>query len=547
MPGVFKTIMKTICHIISVIAMTMATVNVHASSIDSLLNVLDRDIANKPKYESIKRERIDKLQAAANIAGDDITLFKCKRQLFLEYRSFSMDAALDLARECRRIASRVQCDTIIWLGILMEVEALKGFGLYDRSLALLDSLPAEARKHYRTSVLNRYCSIYYSMSERAFPSFETEKALKFLIAYRDSIIAETPQVNQQRLINEAEIYRLSGHPDMALKAIDSISSLPGAEQFDNISTINYLKAQSLLLTGDKEQAKEYFARSAILDIRDCNRKYEALQELAKLINDDGDSERAYTYIMCSLNDIQHSNARSRLLKITEYLPIISSAYAANSASKTRYKNMLMTCISILSLLLLLSCAFLYRSKLMIGKDRINLAKKNEQLTSLKDQLSSANERLVESAKVKEEYIGYLFNLCSEYIDSHQRERAVLFRKLKTGNVSDVEKALDQPFKGTDYLKSFFDMFDSIFLSLFPDFIEKFNSLLHPDFQLYPREGELLSPELRIYALVRLGINDSTRIANFLHYSPQTVYNYRFKIRSHAIVPKTQFADRVRSL
>ena len=97
------------------------------------------------------------------------------------------------------------------------------------------------------------------------------------------------------------------------------------------------------------------------------------------------------------------------------------------------------------------------------------------------------------------------------------------------------------------MKVFLEKFDTIFLDLFPGFIESFNELLQPDARIYPHSGELLTPELRIYALVRLGINDSTKIAGLLHYSPQTVYNYRLKTRNKAIVPKKEFASRVAKL
>lgn len=155
-------------------------------------------------------------------------------------------------------------------------------------------------------------------------------------------------------------------------------------------------------------------------------------------------------------------------------------------------------------------------------------------------------QLKESNQVKEEYIAYLFNLCSEYIDDMDKQRVALSRKLKAGQVSDMAKELSRS-KSSDYLKVFFEKFDTIFLDLFPGFIDSFNELLHPDARIYPHNGELLTPELRIYALVRLGINDSTRIASLLHYSPQTVYNYRLKIRNKAIVPKKEFASRVAKL
>ena len=140
----------------------------------------------------------------------------------------------------------------------------------------------------------------------------------------------------------------------------------------------------------------------------------------------------------------------------------------------------------------------------------------------------------------------MFALCSEYIDSNEKYRLQLIRKLKSGRVADIETVL-QSSQSPVYLKSFFEKFDSVFLDLFPDFVERFNALMKPGHALVPHDGELLTPELRIYALVRLGINDSTKIAAFLHYSVQTVYNYRLRVRNNSIIDKREFVSRVQSL
>ena len=94
---------------------------------------------------------------------------------------------------------------------------------------------------------------------------------------------------------------------------------------------------------------------------------------------------------------------------------------------------------------------------------------------------------------------------------------------------------------------YYKNFDAIFLHVYPSFVSDFNELLLPEERIVLKEGELLNTELRIYALVRLGINDSVKIAELLHCSPQTVYNNRLKVRNKASVPKEQFAETVRLL
>ena len=176
-----------------------------------------------------------------------------------------------------------------------------------------------------------------------------------------------------------------------------------------------------------------------------------------------------------------------------------------------------------------------------------MADANRQLQLLNCQLQETNTELTESNYVKEEYIGYIFNICSNYISKLDEYRKNINRKVKTGMVDEVKKMTDVPSFISNELKEFYRNFDAIFLHIYPDFVSDFNSLLQPDKQIVLKEGELLNTELRIYALVRLGISDSVKIAEFLHCSPQTVYNSRLKTRSKSIIPKEQFAETVKAL
>ena len=150
-----------------------------------------------------------------------------------------------------------------------------------------------------------------------------------------------------------------------------------------------------------------------------------------------------------------------------------------------------------------------------------------------------NEQIQESNHIKEEYIGLLFNICSEYIYKQENDRKALLKIANTGSMADISKTLRGQSSTSDDFKLFISKFDTIFLSIFPNFVESFNAQL--------KEGELLTPELRIYALIRLGINDNSKIANFLHYSLQTVYNYRMKMRNKAIIPGKDLAIQVQKL
>lgn len=169
---------------------------------------------------------------------------------------------------------------------------------------------------------------------------------------------------------------------------------------------------------------------------------------------------------------------------------------------------------------------------------------NTELKSMNAELSSVNSKLSDANLVKEEYINHLFEVYSSYIDKLEEFRVMVNRKIKTGQIEDLLKITSSNTLAANELKDFYKNFDTIFLRLYPNFVKDFNELLIKEEQIILKKDDLLTPELRIFALVRLGINDSTKIATFLHYSPQTIYNYRLKMRNKLAIPKEEFNDKL---
>ena len=239
----------------------------------------------------------------------------------------------------------------------------------------------------------------------------------------------------------------------------------------------------------------------------------------------------------------------------------------NKIQESKLRKSLYT-TSILSIVLLISILLIYFQFRKLSRSRKKLNESNRLLNSHVKELSEAqrmlgevdgelsevneklkviNNQLLESNYVKEEYIGYVFSICSNYITKLEEYRKNISRKLKAGQIDDIKSLTSNITMVQSELKEFYHSFDAIFLHVYPDFVKDFNSLLRPEEKIMLKEGELLNTELRIYALVRLGINDSMKIAEFLHCSPQTVYNNRLKTRNKAIIPKEEFTETVRSL
>ncbi|MCC8153945.1 MAG: DUF6377 domain-containing protein [Tannerellaceae bacterium] len=329
---------------------------------------------------------------------------------------------------------------------------------------------------------------------------------------------------------------------MAEKAYKTFNQTP-----HDIALCSNTVAEVYYYMGDYENEKKYLIISAIEDLRGGIKEYISLRKVSGILYREGDISRAYDYIKCSMEDAIYCNARYRTLEISQMLPIINDTYDVRIQSEKRKLIFFLVIISLLSVFLIMAMVYIFRQLKALIKARQSLKEMNDGLKQVNNNLHELNLELSESNIVKEEYIGYVFNLCSAYIDKLEDFRKKVNRKLKAGQSKELVTMTNSSSLVTDELKELYRNFDLIFLNLYPDFIEDFNSLLMDNEHIYPKEGELLSPELRIYALVRLGINDSVKIASFLHYSPQTVYNYRLKVRNKAKIAKENFPEAVRQI
>lgn len=520
---------------------------------DSLIAVLDHELTIRDRYEEMKRVRIANLTTRLSTATDATAKMDALSALFDEYCDYNLDTALIYSRMSlslamrygdlpRQVSARLNCS-----------EALKSLGDCHRALEELDSVPRgqlddEQLRYY----YNRYVSVYLSLFEQYAPGGDAEHYRRRVIEYRDSVMSLHEPGQWQYELNRAENLKAGGNPAEALE-IYTAFVCDSKEEFVDEAVLSYLLGDTYERNGEPALAKYYFLKSAILDMRSCTKKYMSLQELAYILNEEGDTEHAYRYINTSLRDITASGARSRLSQVADFMPVINDTYSELLQREARSRRWQYILLGGIVAVLMALLVVLRRTNRRGERQREVLADSNRQLReaserfeALNDRLRDLNGRLEESNRIKEAYIGDLFNLCSEYMESMSKYRRSLRRMLKVGHTDEMAAALARP-AGVESMKDFLHKFDAIFLDIFPDFIERFNGLLEPEARIVPAKGDLLTPELRIYALVRLGINDSTRIAAFLNYSPQTVYNYRQRVRDRAVVPKKEFVDHVMRL
>jgi hypothetical protein len=287
----------------------------------------------------------------------------------------------------------------------------------------------------------------------------------------------------------------------------------------------------------------------------------SLLMLANILNNDGDLDRSYKYIRFTWDCNNRFNTRMRSWQITPILNVIEKNYQSAVEHNTKVLWLSIIVVSILALWLLGVLLFLHRrnrqldtarNELKVSNEQLStlnaqLSTQKEELSTLNAQLSTLNSQLSESNQVKEEYIGRFMSLCSQYIDKLDDYRKMVNKKMKNKELDELYRLSKSSELKEQEVEELLQNFDSVFLHLFPNFVNDFNALLQPEMQIHPKSENRLVTEIRIFALIRLGIEDSSKIAEFLHYSVNTIYNYRARIKNGALDNRESFERRVKML
>jgi hypothetical protein len=308
------------------------------------------------------------------------------------------------------------------------------------------------------------------------------------------------------------------------------------------------------LQGDSVQARYWVTQSALSDVKNAIMDQGAMWELANKLMADGDINRAYSYIHFAWQCANKFNTLKRNSQISPVLTAISDNY---EASLKRANRLLAVLAVVLSLLAALFLGILFysnsqRKKLARARNELSdsnnqLAQLNSQLSQLNSQMHETNLKLNESNRVKDEYVGRFIHLCSFYIDRLDDVRKRVNMMVKKKDLQALHQFTGDSELRDKNLTELYEMFDSTFLHLFPNFVDDFNALLRPECRISLTSPGTLNTDIRIFALIRLGIEDSSRIAEFLHYSVNTIYNYRAKIKNGAIGSRDAFEASVKAI
>lgn len=303
--------------------------------------------------------------------------------------------------------------------------------------------------------------------------------------------------------------------------------------------------------GNIDKQKENLLISSIADLQASVREYVSLRQLAVLLFKEGDIENAHEFLQIAMDDAQKCNARLRILEINDIFPIVSAAFVQKIQEQKMQQRVSIVIISLLVLFLLAAIWRIWKQMKKTSeahretKEANNQLKRlNAELVDFNKRLTEANHAIAENSKIKEEYIAQFMDQCSLYIEKFDAYRKSLNKLLSAGKIDDLKKVLKSTDLMDDELKAFYRNFDATFLKLFPTFVTDFNKLLISEGQIVLKKEGQLNTELRVFALIRLGITDSVKIAQFLRYSVTTIYNYRTKTRNKALGNRNELEKRV---
>lgn len=522
---------------------TTAKADVEVSPKDSVERELKKVLGRKIEFEKDKLLKIFEIKERLRLRNAPSDRYQLLQNLYDEFKTYQIDSAIFYVNENKKIAQQLK-DPILINEVDIQLAGLySSAGRFIESNQILKGIPRQSLSSEQEADYYRAYSDFYShygQSTNHYQYFTKSEV------YRDSLLNVLPKDSKEYRINSATRALFGNNFDKAESELKQLLQEYKDPQHER-AVIAYLLGLLYKNKGDQENEIYYLGQSAITDIKNTVKDNASMQSLALVYFERNEIDKAYLFIQQAMEDALFCNVRFRTIENSSFYPIINSAFQEKElANKNQLKTFLYI-ISLMSILLLVAFIVLYMQMKRLKRTRRDLKTLNNELQGLNGQLLKVNQDLQESNHIKEEYMAQFFELCSAYIDKLDNTRKGILKKLSNNQLDELNKEL----KSQDFIKTELDdlyhNFDVIFLNLYPSFIQEFNKLLKPEEQLTLKHDELLNSELRIFALIRLGISDSTKIARFLRYSLRTVYNYRVKVRNKVLGTKEDFDEQIKEI
>jgi Response regulator containing a CheY-like receiver domain and an HTH DNA-binding domain len=504
---------------------------------DESMRKLDRTISQRESFDKAKRERIDELkrQLRGTSPQDEFAL---TTRIFDEYKSFIYDSAFRYAMRLQGLANKLNDPARMSVAKINLGFVLVSAGLFNESLDTLHTLKAitlpDSLKGDFYFLMGR---TYYDLAEFNRDSFYNERYRSWGNRYLDSALQFLPLNTPEYLVvlglkaMHTNDYAASATAYEKLLIDFDVS---GREEAVATSTLSFIYGS----LGRSAESREMLVRAVISDIESSTKETVALRNLAEALYREGNIEKAHEYIRIAMDDASFYGANHRVIQVASIFPLIEGhRHAAVEA-----RNTLITVYAVgitLFALLLIGFGFI------VYKQNQKLETAKQVISESNAKLMEANHQLLDSNKIKEEYITYYFNSTADYISKLENLKKTMEMKLRTRSMEDLRFTVDS-INIKHEREELFVHFDKFFLRLFPDFVTIFQSLFREEDRIQLKEGQLLNTELRIFALIRLGIRDNEKIARILDYSVTTIYTYKTRIRNKSIAP-AEFDKRIMAI
>ncbi|MCH5308069.1 MAG: hypothetical protein J1E37_08260, partial [Prevotella sp.] len=508
-------------------------------------------IAERPNISASKEQKLDNMRKELVLTSTDEAKLRLYDQLYQEYLVYRYDSAMVYAMKGYELAKHMGNQYYLDKFLISRTLINARGGFYSEAednikMVSPEKLDSVLRYEYHITLFWLYLNMReYSDDPRAKDDYKQRM---------DSCLLKAIQYEKKNTVNW---YYLMGEKAHYMDN-DSEQSAVYYQKVVDMAPVNsklyasaaFSLARCYMDKGDTDMYIAWLTNSAISDMITPLKENLSLQELAMYLfeNDPKQVERATRYIYCSMEDAQFFNNRLRIIDISHKFPTILSAYTDQITDQKSRILYGLVGLGILAVAFLVALLFIKRQNSKLHQRRTELQNKNQELHEQHEevrrknamleeqghQLNLLNERLIDTNFKREGLAKIYIDLCAKYIDKLKKYQTLVQRKIKANQVSELLSTISSSRISEEDAAIFLGKFDKAFLNLYPTFVQELNTLLAPDQQITVKQGDVLTTELRIYALIRLGVKESAEIADLLFYSPQTIYNYRSAVKNRAI-------------
>ena len=521
-----------------------------------LLHELDQVISEKGNYVGQKEETIAALKQQLAAERDSDRMMKLMEDIFREYKVFKFDSAMVYANRGLALARQRRDVSYVAQFSICRSEILAIGGLYTEALSNLEQVDTTALSRqqlffYHQARFNIYLYWANYCNDREYAPQYMEKASHFLAQAIRHLNPDNEFCNyylgEYHVFVEPNAKKARYYYEMAFKG--------SSEQSRVHAMTSFALAGNYLASGDQDRYEEYLIKAALSDTKCCTMENMALQTLALRLFEKGNEhiKRAEQYINTSMEDAKFYNNRLRILEISRIMPQIMSSYQDRVEQQNRGLRYSVLFISLLLIGLFITSYFIHRQNRQLSARRHELAILNAELATLNTQLSQTNTQLSDANTLlsdtntrRENLASIYIDLCAKYIDKLGRYQTLVKRKIKANQAQELLQTISSTRISEEDATTFLNRFDKAFLELYPSFVDDFNALLQEDGRIRLKTPNTLTTELRTFALIRLGVKNTTDIAGLLFLSTQTIYNCRSTTKSKAI-NKDTFDEDVQKL